>query len=705
MPAADHIQTLRNLQRNDVVNAVAKHHGTIIPMAALCLIIVMLVPLPPALMDVFLAANITAAAVVMFTVMYMTGPLEFTSFPSMLLAMTLFRLVLNVATTRLILTNASDGPSAAGEVIRVFGDFVAGGSLMVGVVIFGIIVIIQFVVITKGATRIAEVAARFTLDGMPGKQMAIDADLNAGIIDEREARRRRDEITNEADFYGAMDGASKFVRGDAIAGLIITFINILGGLYVGMVEQQMDFAGTLDVFTKLTIGDGLVSQIPAFIVSIAAALVVTRSASKKNLGAEIIDQLTHQPVALALAAVFLFVLMMTPLPTVPLLGLGAAMATIAYIMNATQKKQASQKAEKATAKAKPEQKPEQLIMPDPMELEVGYGLIKLVDRKQGGDLLDRITNMRNQIAQDLGIVVPPVRIRDNIQLQPNQYIIKIRGNNVSNGEVLPGHLLAIDSGTITEKIHGIEGTEPAFGLPATWVSMDDRHTAESRNYTVVEPSSVLSTHLTETIKRHADELLTRNATNSLLDALKERSPKLVEELIPQTIKPGEIQKVLQALLRERLPIRDLETIVETIGDWAGRTKDPDILVEYVRAALARSICEICKAPDGHIGCISLDPTVEETIASHVESTERGTFFAMPPQMQTRVIDSIRIAVEKALPQSGGQTPVILCNPRIRQWVRRMIEQTLPQVHVLSFNEIVRGVDIRTRGMVTLEDER
>ncbi len=705
MATADHIQSLRNLRRNDLIGLVTKHQGTIVPIGALCLIIVMLVPLPPALMDVMLAANITAAAVVMFTVMYMTGPLEFTSFPSMLLAMTLFRLVLNIATTRLILTNAGDGPSAAGEVIRVFGEFVAGGSLMVGVVIFGIIVIIQFVVITKGATRIAEVAARFTLDGMPGKQMAIDADLNAGILDEREARKRREEITNEADFYGAMDGASKFVRGDAIAGLIITFINILGGLYVGMIEHQMDFGETLNVFSKLTIGDGLVSQIPAFIVSIAAALVVTRSASKKNLGAEIIDQLTHQPIALGLAAVFLFVLMMTPLPKVPLLGLGVAMATIAYVMNASQKKEATQKAEKATAKAKPEQKPEQLIMPDPMELEVGYGLIKLVDRKQGGDLLDRITNMRNQIAQELGMVVPPVRIRDNIQLQPNQYVVKIRGNDVGKGEVMPGHLLAIDSGTVTEKVHGIEGTEPAFGLPATWVNTDERHTAESRNYTVVEPSSVLSTHLTEIIKRHADELLTRNATNTLLDTLRERSPKLVEELIPQIVKPGEIQKVLQQLLRERLPVRDLETIVETIGDWAGRTRDPDILVEYVRAALARSICEICKAPDGTISCISLDPTVEETIASHVESTERGTFFAMPPQMQTRVIDSIRIAVEKALPQSAGHTPVILCNPRLRQWVRRMIEQSLPQIHVLSFNEIVRGVDIRTRGMVILENER
>jgi flagellar biosynthesis protein FlhA len=704
MATADRMKTLRDMGPKGVAQALGRHHGLLVPVAALGLMLVMLVPLPPSILDVLIATNITIGAVVLFTVMYMTGPLEFTSFPSLLLALTLFRLVLNTATTRLILTNASAGPSAAGEVIRVFGEFVAGGSLVVGVVIFGIIVVIQFVVITKGATRIAEVAARFTLDGMPGKQMAIDADLNAGIIDEPTARQRREEITNEADFYGAMDGASKFVRGDAIAGLIITFINILGGIYVGMVDENMQLMETLEVFTKLTIGDGLVSQIPAFVVSIAAALIVTRSASKNNLGVEMVGQLTRQPIALGLAGVFLFVLMATPLPKMPLLAIGSAVVTTAVIVSKSQKQEAVATAAASASKKKPEERPEQLILPDAMEVEVGYGLIRLVDRKQGGDLLDRITNMRRQVAQELGIVVPPVRIRDNIQLQANQYRIRIRGNGVADGEIMAGHLLAIDSGTVTEKVAGVDTKEPAFGLPAVWIADELRHTAEQNNYTVVEASSVLSTHLTETIKRHADELLTRNETNRLLDTLKERSPKLVEELIPQVVKPGEVQKILQYLLRERVPIRDLETIVETIGDWAPRTKDPDVLVEYVRAAMARTICETYRGPSGAIGCITFEPTLEETIASHLESTERGTFWSMPPDMQTRVTDAVKRETERALPLLEGQTPVILCNPRIRLWVRRMLEAALPQVAVLSYNEIVRGVRIDTRGMVALNDE-
>ena len=421
MAALEQVKTLRGLSLGGLARGITRHHSAVVPIASLSLIFVMLVPLPPAFLDVLISANITLSAVVLLTVMYMRGPLDFAAFPSLLLAATLFRLVLNTATTRLILTNASVGPSAAGEVIRVFGEFVAGGSLVVGVIIFAILVTIQFVVITKGATRIAEVAARFTLDGMPGKQMAIDADLNAGLITEAEARRRREEITRESDFYGAMDGASKFVRGDAIAGLIITFVNILGGMYVGMVDEDMTLRETLRVFTTLTIGDGLVSQIPAFIVSIAAALIVTRSASKRNLGDELIGQLTQQPVALALAAIFLCVLMVTPLPTAPLLSLAVASMAISVIFSRARKREAAVAAATARAKAAPAESPEKLILPDAMEVEVGYGLIKLVDRKQGGDLLDRITNMRRQIAQELGIVVPPVRIRDNVQLQPNQY--------------------------------------------------------------------------------------------------------------------------------------------------------------------------------------------------------------------------------------------------------------------------------------------
>ncbi|MEE9296244.1 MAG: flagellar biosynthesis protein FlhA, partial [Phycisphaerae bacterium] len=405
----------------------------------------------------------------------------------------------------------------------------------------------------------------------------------------------------------------------------------------------------------------------------------------------------------ALAGVFVTVLAFTPLPKLPLLGLAAATISLSVVLSKT-KKEAAQRVARSKEKAKPAERPEDLIIPDSLEVEVGYGLIKLVDRKQGGDLLDRITNMRRQIAQELGIVVPPVRIRDNVQLQPNQYRIKLRGNKVAESEVLPGHLLAIDSGTVTERIGGVETTEPAFGLPAVWITEEHRAVAEQRNYTVVEATSVVSTFLTETIKRHADELLSRNELNRLLDALKERSPKLVEELVPQVVKPGEIQKVLQLLLRERVPIRDLEAIIETIGDWSPRTKDPDVLVEYVRTAQARTICEMYRGPDGSIGCITLDPALEETVAAHLETTERGTFWSMPPDMQNRTVTAIRNEVERVIPTVEGQTPVILCAPRIRLWVRRMIEPAMPHVPVLSFNEIVRGVAVETRGMVVLSNE-
>ncbi len=672
--------------------------GAVLPALALALILVILIPLPTSLMDLLLLINITLAGVVLLTVMYINRPLDFSSFPSLLLGMTLFRLVLNTATTRLILTHGD-----AGQVIQTFGGFVARGSLVVAVIIFAIIVVIQFVVITKGATRIAEVAARFTLDGMPGKQMAVDADLNAGSITEAEAQSRRSEITREADFYGAMDGASKFVRGDAIAGIIITMINICGGVYVGMIEQGLPLSETLRKFTILTIGDGLVSQIPAFIVSVAAAMVVTRSASKKNLGEELYGQLLSQPVALALTAGFLAILAFTPLPKPPLVLLAASCVAAAYLLN---HRQAAAVAQAAVAKAKPTgpERIEKHLAPDPMELEVGYGLIRLVDRKQGGDLLERITNMRRQVAQEMGIVVPPIRIRDDVQLQPNQFRVRLKGLEIGAGEVMPGHLLAIDSGTVSERIGGMETTEPAFGLPALWIEENQRHEAEHRNYTVVEPSSVLGTYLTELIRRHADELVTRQEVNRLLDHLRERAPKLVEELIGDVLKPGEVQRVLQALLRERVPIRDLETILETIGDWAGRTKDPEILTEYARNALARTLCHLHKADDGKVHCVTLDPAVEELIAKSLTRTDQGTHLTMPPQLQSRVTEAIADVVDKAAPAIRGRPPIILCPPQIRAWVRRMIEARLPAVAVLSYNEIVRGFEVESHGMVVVTDE-
>ncbi len=698
------VQTGR-LRLAGAANRAVEMRGMLLPAFALALVVIIVRPLPTSLMDFFLAANITLSVVILVTVMYIGNALEFSSFPSLLLAMTLFRLVLNVGTTRLILTNAqTQGELAAGKVISVFGGFVASGSLIVAVIIFAIISIIQFVVITKGATRIAEVAARFTLDGMPGKQMAIDADLNAGIITEAEARARRSEITREADFYGAMDGASKFVRGDAIAGVIITVVNILGGLYVGMVELGMPLGETARMFTKLTIGDGLVSQIPAFIISISAAMIVTRSASRTNLGTELLGQVTSQPVALVMASGFLGALLFTPLPKIPLLCLGAGSASIAHLLRRGRTRAAAEQQARERAKTTDKDRPESYLAVDAMGLEVGYGLIKVVDRKQGGDLLDRITNMRRQIAGDLGIVVPPIRIRDNIQLQPNQYAIKIKGVEIARGEALPGHLLAIDSGSVTAKVHGVETHEPAFGLPALWISEDQRQQAEMRNYTVVPPSSVMATHLTEVIKRHADELLTRKEVNRLLDNLRERSPKLVEEVVPNVLKPGEIQAVLQSLLRERVPIRDLETIVEAAGDWAPRTKEPEILTEYVRHALARTICQLHRGESGRINCITLDPELEEMIAANVQSADGRSMLTLAPAIQRRIVAAVRKCVEAAMPACGGATPVILCPPQIRMWLRRMIESTLGNVGVLSYNEVVRDVQVESRGMVVLDEQ-
>ena len=691
------------LDNNPVLRFLAKHRGLLFPICAAALIFVILIPLPTPAMDCLLLTNLLLSTVVLMTVMYLRAPLEFSSFPSLLLALTLFRLVLNTATTRLILSNGAQGTSAAGHVVEAFGLFVSANSLAVGVIIFLIITVIQFVVVTKGATRIAEVAARFTLDGMPGKQMAIDADLNAGIIDEAEARHRRTEIGRESDFYGAMDGASKFVRGDAVAGIIITFVNILGGIYVGLVQLGLPIGETLRRFTILTIGDGLVSQIPAFIVSVSAAMIVTRSAAKKNLGEELLGQLTSQPTALALTAGFLAVLALTPLPKPPLVLLTVSMLAAAYLLT---KRDQAVLAQVAAAKIKPAaaERVEKHLAPDPMELNVGYGLIRLVDRKQGGDLLDRITNMRRQVAQELGIVVPPIRIRDDIQLQSNEFQVKLKGLQIGLGEVLPGHLLAIDAGAVTERISGVETKEPAFGLPALWIGDDQRHEAEHRNYTVVEPTSVISTYLVELVRRHADELLTRQEVNRLLDHLKETAAKLVEEVIPNVLKPGEVQRVLQGLLRERVPIRDLESIVEAIADIAGRTKDAEILTEYARNALARTLCHQHKGDDGRIHCITLDPSLEQLIGKSLERSEHGTTLTLPPQVQTKIVAAIRAQVEKAATATRGRPPVLLTPPQIRLWLRKMLEVQLPSVAVLSYNEIVRGFEVESHGMVVLTDE-
>ncbi len=695
--------------QNGVLNWLHRNRGLIVPIAATSLVLVILVPLPTPMMDILLSCNITLAAVILLTTIYVTRPLEFSSFPSLLLATTLFRLVLNTASTRLILTagerysDPTQATAAAGKVIQTFGNFVAGGSLAVGMIIFIIIVVIQFVVITKGATRISEVAARFTLDGMPGKQMAIDADLNAGLIDEKEAKMRRSEITREADFYGAMDGASKFVRGDAIAGIIITLVNILGGLYVGMVEYGWDVRQCLATFTKLTIGDGLVTQIPAFIISISAGLIVTRSTSQTNLGEELVGQLLSKPIALGITAGFLALLALTPLPKLPLIVLGGSCAGMAYLLSNTQKQQAIKLAAAERAKqAVPKQQPiESLLTVDPLELEVGYGLVRLVDKNQGGDLLDRISMIRRQIASEFGIIVPPIRIHDNIQIEPNEYIIKLRGVEVARGHSMPGQYLAIDSGATTEKISGTETREPAFGLPAVWITEADRAKAEKANYTVVPASSVIATHLTDIIKRHSSELLTRDETQKLINTLKEKSPALVEEVVGHVLKLSEIQKVLQNLLRESVPIRDLQTIIETLGDWATRTKDLEILTEYVRNALARSICAQYQDGQGNINCITLDPALEDNINSHIERTETGSYLTLPPAQANKIVEAIQSTINKAAVAPGNL--VILCSPQIRLQLRRLIEAAIPNIPVLSFNEIVKEVRVKSHGMVTVEE--
>jgi flagellar biosynthesis protein FlhA len=681
------------------------------------MLVVVVVPLPPFALDLLICFNITVAVVMLLTTMYMDHPLDFSVFPSLLLATTLFRLVLNIATTRCILSADAATPEgamgAAGHVISTFGTFVAGNSLVVGAIIFLILVIVQFVVITKGATRISEVAARFTLDAMPGKQMAIDADLSAGIIDEKEARRRRERISQEADFFGAMDGASKFVRGDAVAGVIITLINIAGGFAIGTLQNGWPAGRTAEVFTKLTIGDGLAAQLPAFVISIAAALIVTRSGSKQQLGSELTGQLTSQPIGLIITAAFLGLLAFTPLPKIPLLATGLALAATGIGMQRTArtKKKAAENADAAKKSGKAEPPPpESLLKLDTLELELGYGLVQLVDSGSGGDLLDRIAAIRRQLAAEMGFILPPVRIRDNMQLPGEEYRIKIKGNAVARGSTMPGKLLAMDPGIATGPLEGLPTREPAFGLDAWWIEPNLKTRAETMNYTVVDPSSVLATHLTEVVKSHADELLTRDEVNNLVAQLKEKSPKLVEEAVPTIIKPGDLQKILQNLLRERVPIRDLETILETLADWAPKTKDLDVLTEYIRHALRRTICHQYAvpaesgAPHGtppgaasRLVCVTLDPALEDIINGYIDRSAAGTVVGMPAAVAARIAGRIADALRPVI--AAGHPPLVLASPQVRAVVRQILQPHVPNVAVLGYNEAVAGVEVESVALV------
>ncbi len=715
----------------DWIHRIAKYRSLLLPVAFIGLMVVILVPMPTWIMDILICLNISLSVVILLTTIYMKQPLDFSVFPSLLLGVTLFRLVLNVASTRLILTADASSPEeaigVAGEVISAFASFVAGGSLFVGIVIFLILTIVQFVVITKGAGRISEVAARFTLDAMPGKQMAIDADLNAGIITEPEARKRREKIAQEADFFGAMDGASKFVRGDAVAGIIITVVNVVGGFAVGIIDRGWEAKEVASVFTKLTIGDGLTSQIPSFVIAIASALIVTRSGSKDELGNEVTDQVFSQPTGMIITAVFLGMLSFTPLPKIPLLVTAAALVGLAVTLRrvARNKDEAAktQAADAAGPKAEPPAA-EALLKLDALELEVGYGLVSLVDAARGGDLLERIGSLRRQFASDMGFIVPPVRIRDNMQLPLNDYRIKIKGSVVASGSIIPERLMAMDSGIAAGPIEGVPTREPAFGLDAWWIDAALRARAESLNYTVVEPSSVLATHLTEVVRQNADELLSREEVSNLVTQLKTKSPKLVEETIPAVIKLGELQKVLQNLLRERVPIRDLESVLETLGDWASKTKDLDVLTEYVRNALRRSICMQLATPidpePGAVGkrgaaggtssgathklvCVTVDPALDDIVNSYIERTPMGTNVTMPAHVANQVTSAIARELQKVT--AAGLQPVVIASPQVRAVIRQLISAQVPAAAVLSYNEVVAGVDVESLGLANIQAGR
>ena len=664
---------------------------------------VMVMPLPGFMLDIMLTLGIGIAVMLLLTAVYAKKALDFSIFPSLLLLTTLFRLALNVATTRkILLTGAEEGTSAAGEVIHAFGEFVVGGNYAVGIVVFLILVIINFIVITKGAGRVAEVAARFTLDAMPGKQMAIDADMNAGLINEAEARRRRAEIAQEADFYGAMDGAWKFVRGDAIAGILIVFVNIVGGIIIGTLQKGMDIGHAAEVFTLLTVGDGLVSQIPALIISTAAGIIVTRTASGTNYSQEFSRQLFMNPKALfASAGVMGFMGVIPGLPILPFWALAGGLYGIGRrVTRQDKEKIAAEAAKEAQEKAKPgQEKLENLLQVDTLELEVGYGLINIVDADQNGDLLERITNIRKQFALDYGIIVPPLRIRDNLELKPGDYQLLLKGVQIGQGTLMVGHLLAMDPGNVSDPVAGIPTKEPAFGLDALWITARQKDDATFAGYTVVDLSTVIATHLTELVRAHAQELIGRQELQQLLDALKATAPKVIEDVIPNLLPVGAVLKVLKNLLREGVSIRDLKTILEALAEAAPTQKDPQLLTEHVRTALARSLTKKLVGPGGELGLITLDRHIEESIAAGILQTDQGQQLSLEPDFVRKLIAELNQWVVEALQTSS--TAVILCSPMIRHHLKTLVDRFIPGVIVLSHNEITPNVNVKSLGTVTL----
>ncbi len=666
--------------------------------AVISIVAMLIIPLPHWLISFLIIINIAIALLILMTAMNMQEALQFSVFPTLLLLVTLFRLALNVSTTRAIL---ADGD--AGTVVETFGTFVTGGNMLVGLVVFAILVIINFIVITKGAERVSEVAARFTLDAMPGKQMSIDADLNAGMISEKEARERREKVSGEADFYGAMDGATKFVKGDAIAGIIIVLINLVFGIIIGVVQFGLPFGEAAVLFSTMTVGDGLVSQIPALLISTATGIVVTRAASKGNLGEDITSQLFNQPKLLYVAAATIALLgVVTPIGIILTFPVSIALIAGAYMMNRASKEDPADledfEEEIETDNMKSPENVINLLNVDPIEFEFGYGLIPLVDASQGGDLLDRVVMIRRQLALELGLVIPVVRIRDNIQLQPNEYRLKIKGNEMARGELLLDHYLAMSPGD-DDSIEGIDTIEPSFGLPAKWITESVKEEAEILGYTVVDPPSVVSTHLTEIIRNNAHDLLGRQETKQLIDHIRETYPILVDELTPTPLTVGEIQKVLSNLLKERVSIRNLPVIFETLADYSKMTSDIDVLTEYTRQSLAKQITTQFVGNSHVLKVVTVSGKVEKMIADNIQQTDNGNYLSIDPNDSQTILESMAKEIERA--SLMEQTPIILCSPKVRMYLRQMTERYFPQVPILSYNELESSIEVQSVGVVNI----
>ena len=653
------------MAQNDVLSLIKQRPQELMVATGIIVILgVMVMPIPTFLLDVLISFSITFALIILMVAVFMLSPLEFSVFPSLLLVITLLRLSLNIASTRIILLNGDQGASAAGEVIESFGNFVVGGNFIVGTVVFIILVMINFIVITKGSVRTSEVAARFTLDAIPGKQMSIDADLNAGLITEQDARTRRRNLEREADFYGSMDGSIRFVRGDAIAGILITLVNILGGFAIGVFQQGMEASEAAQIYTLLTIGDGLVSQLPALVVSTAAGLVVTRAQSDKNLPGELMSQLLNQPYAFIIASAILFFFGMIPgLPHFPFFLMSLLAGVIAYnkIKSDTKTEQLALMKKDDEAKAPLPEKVESILPLDIMELEVGYELIPLVDADRNGELLERIKSIRRQFALEMGFIVPPLHIRDNLQLKSNEYSVVIKGVDVARDSIMMGRILAMNPGTTERELDGIQTTEPTFGLPAVWIPSNKKQEAQMAGFTVVDPATVITTHIKETIKRHAPELLGRQETQALLDKFKETNPKVVEELIPNLLPLGKVQKVLQNLLKEKISIRDLRTILEQLSDYASLTQDADVLTEYVRQSLARPITKQYQSADGTLSVLTLDRGIEDIIEGSIQKSETSAYLALEPNTAEKFLTKLRSMIETITP-TLETSPVLLASP-------------------------------------------